>query len=169
MDSLHAKADIETYKEMSKIAEKLNDKNTDLLKMIRRCIKDKTHLLNTIIKENGSIETQLRNAIIGALGGKYVFWDDEDVNRCKYMRIDGIKLTGYADKTVSLTGRTLHLDYGFCPQFCEDSSVNLSSMSTIEKGFTELHVIEFDELCKLVEKHVPFMLDYIKKLAEKLK
>ena len=166
MDSLRAKADIETYKEMSKIAEKLNDKNANLLDMIRRCTKSKTRLLSKVIKENGSIETQLRNAIVGALGGKYVFWDDEDVNRCKYMRIDGIKLTGYGDKTVYLTGRTLHLDYGFCPQFCEDSSVCLSTMSTTEKGLTELHVIEFDELCKLVEKHTPFMLDYIKKLAE---
>ena len=166
MDSLRSKADIETYREMSKIAEKLNDKNTNLLDMIRRCIKGKAQLLRKIIKENGSIETQLRNAIVGALGGKYVFWDDEDINRCKYMRIDGIKLTGYADKTVYLTGRTLHLDYGFYPQFCEDSSVCLSTMSTIEKGLTELHVIEFDELCKHVEKHTPFMLDYIKKLAE---
>lgn len=166
MDSLRSKADIETYKEMSKIAEKLNDKNTDLLDMIRRCTKSKTRLLNKIIKQNGSIETQLRNAIVGALGGKYVFWDDEDVNSCKYMRIDGIKLAGYADKTVYLTGRTLHLTYGFCPEFCEDSSVCLSVMSTIEKGLTELHVIDFDELCKLVEKHTPFMLDYIKKLAK---
>jgi hypothetical protein len=33
----------------------------------------------------------------------------------------------------------------------------------------EVNVIEFDELCKLVEKHVPFMLDYVKKLEEKLK
>jgi hypothetical protein len=39
-------------------------------------------------------------------------------------------------------------------------------MSTIEQGLTELHIIDFDELCKLVEKHTPFMLDYIKKLAE---
>lgn len=166
MDSLHAKADIETYKEMSKIAEKLNDKNTDLLDMIRCCTKGKARLLNKIIKQNGSIEEQLRNAIIGVLGGKYVFWDDVNIHYCKYMRIDGITLTGYGDKTVSLTGRTLHLDYGFCPQFCEDSSVYLSTMSTTEKGLTELHVIEFDELCKLVKKHTPFMLGYIKKLAE---
>lgn len=166
MDSLRSKADIETYREMSKIAEKLHDKNTNLLDMIRRCIKGKAQLLRKIIKEKGSLETQLHNAIVGALGGKYVFWDDEDVTRCKYMRIDGINLAGYADKTVYLTGRTLHLDYGFYPQFCEDSSVCLSVMSTIEKGLTELHVIEFDELCKHVEKHTPFMLDYIKKLAE---
>ena len=166
MDSLHYKADIETYREMSKIAEKLHDKNTELLDMIRRCTKGKAHLLRKIIKENGSIEKQLRNAIIGALGGKYVFWDDEDVNNCKYMRIDGLTLTGYGDKSVYLTGRTLHLDYGFHPYFNEESSLYLSRMSTIEQGLTELHVIEFDELCKLVEKHTPFMLDYIKKLAE---
>lgn len=165
MDSLHAKADIETYKEMSEIAEKLHDKNTELLDMIRHCRKDKTHLLNKIIKQNGSIETQLRNAIIGALGGKYVFWDDEDVNRCIYMRIDGITLTGPGDKSVYLTGRTLQFDYGFCPLFDENSSLYLSRMSTIEQGLTELHAIEFDELCKLVEKHTPFMLPYIQKLS----
>ena len=166
-DSVHAKADIETYKEMSKIAEKLNDKNTDLLEMIRRCTQGKAHLLRKIIKENGSLEKQLRNAIVGSLGGKYVFWDDEDVNNCKYMRIDGLTLTGPGDKSVWLTGRTLHLDYGFHPYFNEESSFYLSRMSTIEQGLTELHVIEFDELCKLVEKHTPFMLDYIKKLAYK--
>lgn len=163
---MHTKADIETYKEMSKIAEKLNDKNNGLLDMIRRCTKDKTRILNDLIKQNGSFEEQLSNAIVGALGGKYVFCDDEDINLCKYMRIGGIKLTGYADKSVSLTGRTLHLDWGFCPNFVEDSSLYLSCMSTIEKGLADLHAIEFDELCKLVEKHTPFMLDYIKKLAE---
>lgn len=166
MDSMHAKADIETYREMSKVAEKLYDKKPDLLDMIRRCSKGKAHLLRKIIKENGSLEKQLRNAIIGALGGKYVFWDDEDFNHCKYMRIDGTTFTGPGDKSVWLTGRTLHLDYGFCPYFNEESSLYLSRMSTIEEGLTELHLIKFDELCKLVEKHTPFMLDYIKKLAE---
>jgi hypothetical protein len=166
MDSMHAKADIETYREMSKVAEKLHDKNTDLLDMICRCIKGKAQVLRKIIKENGSLEKQLRNAIIGELGGKYVFWDDEDVNNCKYMRIDGLTLTGPGDKSVWLTGRTLHLDYGFCPYFNEESSLYMSRMSTIEQGLPELHVIEFNELCNLVEKHTPFMLDYIKKLAE---
>lgn len=165
MDSLHAKADIETYKEMSKIAEKLNDKNADLLDMIRRCTQDKTQLLNKLVKQNGSFEKQLRNAIVGSLGGKYVFWDDEDINLCKYMRIDGIKITGFGDKSVSLTGRTLLLDWGFSPDFEEDASLYLSRMNMIETGLAELHVIEFDKLCKLVEKHTPFMLDYIKKLA----
>jgi len=167
MDSLHAKADIETYKEMSKIAEKLNDKNADLLDMIRRCTQDKTQLFNKLVKQNGSFEKQLRNAIVGSLGGKYVFWDDEDINLCKYMRIDGIKITGFGDKSVSLTGRTLLLDWGFSPDFEEDASLYLSRMNTIETGLAELHVIEFDKLCKLVEKHTPFMLDYIKKLAYK--
>jgi hypothetical protein len=83
------------------------------------------------------------------------------------MRIDGLTLTGPGDKSVWLTGRTLHLDYGFHPYFNEESSFYLSRMSTIEQGLTELHVIEFDELCKLVEKYTPFMFDYIKKLAYK--
>lgn len=169
MDSIHATADIETYKEMSKIAEKLNDKNTDLLDMIRRCIKDKTRLLNKVIKQNGSIEKQLHNVILWALGGKYVFWNNEDINLCDYMRIDGIRIEGLGDKSISLTGRTLHLEWGFSPQFVEDSSLYLARMSTIEEGLADLHVIEFDELCKLVEKHTPFMLDYIKKLAENKK
>lgn len=166
-DSVHAKADIETYKEMSKIAEKLNDKNADLLERIRRCTQGKTQLLNELVKQHGSFEKQLKNAIVGSLGGKYVFWDDEDINLCKYMRIDGIQITGFGDKSVSLTGRTLLLDWGFSPDFEEDASLYLSRMSTIETGLAELHVIEFHELCKLVEKHVPFMLDYVKKLAYK--
>lgn len=165
-ESIHADADIETYKKMSEIAEKLNDKNADLLDMIRRCSKDKKHRLNKIIKQNGSIEKQLRNAIIGAIGGKYVFWYDEDINYCKYMRVDGIKFTGYGDKWVSLTGRKFLVDTDFCPKFDEDSSLDLSKMNTIEKGLSKLHVIEFAELCKLVEKHVPFMLPYIQKLGE---
>lgn len=165
MDSIHAKADIETYREMSKIAEKLHDKNTDLLDMIRRCAKGKTHLLNKIVKQNGDLEKQLRNALIGAFGGKYVLWDDENINLCIYMRIDGVTFTGHGDKSVSLTGSTLQLDYGFSPLFAENSSLYMSRMSTIEKGLAELHVIEFGELCKLVEKHVPFMLPYIQKLS----
>lgn len=165
MGSRHAEADIETYKKMSKIAENLNDKNIDLLDMIRRCTKGKTRLRNKIIKENGSIEKQLRNAIIGAIGGKYVFWDDENVNCCKYMRIDGVTFTGPGDKSVSLTVSALRLAYGVYPEFVEDSSLYLSSMSTIEKWLAKLHVIDFNELCKLVEKHVPFMLPYIQKLS----
>jgi len=165
MDSMHAKADIETYNKMSKIAEELHDKNPDLLDMIRRCTKGKTHLLNKIVKQNGGLEKQIRNVLMGAFGGKYVFWDDENVNLCRYMRIDGVTFTGHGDKSVSLTGRTLHLDYGYSPEFVEDSSLYLSRMSTIEQGLTELHVIDFNELCKLVEKRVPFMLPYIQKLS----
>lgn len=165
MDSIHANADIETYKEMSKIAEKLHDKNTDLLDMIRRCSKDKKRLINKIVKQNGGLENQLRNSLIGAFDGKYVFWDDEDITLCRYMRIDGVTFTGPDDKSVSLTGRTLSFDWRFSPEFIKESSLYLSRMSTIEQGLTELHVIDFNELCKLVEKHTPFMLPYIQKLS----
>ena len=41
-------------------------------------------------------------------------------------------------------------------------------MSKLSTKVDCLHVVEIDELLKEVEKHTPFMLDFIKKLTENM-
>ena len=41
-------------------------------------------------------------------------------------------------------------------------------MSTLDAKVDCLHVVEIDDLLKEVEKHTPFMLDYMKKLTENM-
>lgn len=166
MDSIKAKADIDTYYEMLKLTDKLNNQDSALLDMIKRGITGKTLLLNDMNTRHGTCEEQLQHAILDSLNGKYVFWDHEEINLCRYMRIDGINMQTYgSDINLFLTGPSLVLDWGFSPLFNTDSRCFLSTMTKIDTKLHTLHVINFDELCKLVEKHTHFMLDYIKKLA----
>ena len=167
-NSIKANADIDTYNEMLKLSEKLNNQDSALLDMIKHCIKGKTQLLNDIIKQHGTYEEQLHHVISDSLNGKYVFWDSEEINLCRYMRVDSIAMKKYGDDiNVFLNGPSLVLDWGFSPLFNKDSGCFLSTTAKLDTELNSLHVIGFDELCELVEKHTPFMLDYIKKLALK--
>ena len=166
----NAREDIDTYKKMNELCDKIHTEKTSLFDMIHSCIEASTKVLGDIESKHGKYENHLHNVCRDILKGKYVYWDADDVHCVKYMHIDGVKLVKYGDDMeLSLHGSILGLDWGGGPSFAPDTGIFLSYLTHIDKSFEKLHIVEFDELCKLVEKHTPFMLDYIKKLAEKLK
>jgi hypothetical protein len=134
--------------------------------MIQNCIDCSTKFIGDIDSKHGNYETHLHNVLRDILKGKYVYWDADSVDGVRYMRIDGLGFKRYGDEIeVLLNGASLSFDWGGGPVFASDTTQFLSYISKINKSLTKLHVIGFDELCKLVEKHVPFMLQYIRKLS----
>ena len=167
---MNAREDIDTFKKMTDLCENIHNEKTSLLDMIHSCIEANTKVLGDIESKHGKCETHLHHVCSDILKGKYVYWDSDDVHCVKYMHIDGVTLKKYGDDMeLSLHGSILGLDWGGGPSFAPDAGIFLSYLTHIDTSFEKLHIVEFDELCKLVEKHVPFMLDYIKKLAEKMK
>lgn len=165
---MHSRNDIETYKKMTELCDKINTDHSGLLDMISSCIDDSKRLIGDIEKKHGKYETHLHNVFSDILKGKYIYWDRDDVHLVRYIRIDGVKLKKYGDDMeLHMNGVSLGLDWGGSPVFVPDAGMFLSYLRDIDKYLNVLHVVEFDELCKLVEKHAPFMLDYIKKLEEK--
>lgn len=163
---INARKDIDTYKKMNELCDKINTEKTSLANMIHSCIDASKKFLGDIESKHGKCETHIRNVFSDVLKGKYVYWDADDVHCVKYMHIDGVKIKKYGDDIeLLLHGSILGLDWGGGPSFAPDTGMFLSYLSEIDKSVEKLHVIDFNELCKLVEKHTPFMLDYIKKLA----
>ena len=164
---MNSRADIETYKEIQKLCDNIHDNKTSLVNMIRDCINASKDLLSDIEKKHGTYETHLHKVLVDNLKGKYIYWDNKDFYCVKYMRIDGVTMKPSGDdKELFMKGPILGFDWGGSPSFAPDSSIFLSYLNKIDKSTEELHIVEFDELCKLVEKYAPFMLDYIKKLAK---
>ena len=163
---INARKDIDTYKKMNELCDKINTEKTSLANMIHSCIDATKKVLADIESKHGKYETHLHNVFSDILKGKYVYWDNDDVHCVKYMHIDGVKIKKYGDDIeLFLHGSILGLDWGGGPSFAPDTGMFLSYLSEIDKSVEKLHVIDFNELCKLVEKHAPFMLDYFKKLA----
>ena len=165
---IQSRNDIETYKKMTDLCNKINNDHSGLLDMIHSCIDASTRLIADIEKKHGKYETHLHNVFSDILKGKYIYWDRDDVHLVRYMRIDGVKLKKYGDDMeLHLNGVSLGLDWSGSPVFVPDAGIFLSYLREIDEYLNVLHVIDFDKLCKLVEKHTPFMLDYIKKLEDK--
>lgn len=163
---INTRQDIDTYKKMNELCDKINAEKTSLANMIHSCIDASKKVLVDIESKHGKYETHLHNVFSDILKGKYVYWDNDDVHCVKYMHIDGVKIKKYGDDIeLYLHGSILGLDWGGGPSFAPDTGMFLSYLSEIDKSVEKLHVIDFNELCKLVEKHAPFMLDYFKKLA----
>lgn len=163
---INTRQDIDTYKKMNELCDKINTEKTSLANMIHSCIDASKKVLADIESKHGKYETHLHNVFSDILKGKYVYWDADDVHCVKYMHIDGVKIKKYGDDMeLLLHGSILGLDWGGGPSFAPDTGMFLSYLSGIDKSVEKLHVIDFNELCKLVEKHAPFMLDYFKKLA----
>ena len=163
---INARQDIDTYKKMNELCDKINTEKTSLANMIHSCIDASKKFLGDIESKHGKCETHIHDVFSDIMKGKYVYWDADDVHCVKYMHIDGVKIKKYGDDMeLILHGSILGLDWGGGPSFAPDTGMFLSYLSEIDKSVEKLHVIDFNELCKLVEKHAPFMLDYFKKLA----
>ena len=167
---INARQDIDTFKKMTELCDKIHNEKTSLVNMIHSCIESTTKVLGDIESKHGKYETHLHKVFSDILKGKYIYWDSDDVHCVKYMHIDGVTLKKYGDDMeLSLHGSILGLDWGGSPSFAPDTDIFLSYLTNIDKSVEKLHIVDFNELCKLVEKHTPFMLDYIKKLAENKK
>ena len=163
---INARQDIDTYKKMNELCDKINTEKTSLANMIHSCIDASKKFLGDIESKHGKCETHIHDVFSDIMKGKYVYWDADDVHCVKYMHIDGVKIKKYGDDMeLILHGSILGLDWGGGPSFAPDTGMFLSYLSEIDKSVEELHIIDFNELCKLVEKHVPFMLPYIQKLS----
>lgn len=162
-------SDIERYKKMIGIGKTLVTDNAELMNMLTNNMNARSNRIKQLTNEHGNAETNIRNALLGAMKGKFIYWNDGDLNDSKYMRLVDVKMDGWSDKDVFLKGPTIYFDWGVKPKFSADGSVYLSCMSKLSTKVDCLHVVEIDELLKEVETHAPFMLDFIKKLSEKLK
>lgn len=164
---INAQDDIDTFKKMTDLCKVIHNEKPSLVNMIQSCIDECTKVLGDIESRTGNYETHLHDVFNDILKGTYVYCDSDDVHCVKYMRIDGVKLKKYGDDMeLLLYGDILGFDWCGGPLFEPDTYMFVSYMSKLEKGLENLHFIGFDELCKLVEKHVPFMLPYIQKLGE---
>lgn len=162
---INARKDIDTFNKMIELCDEINTDKTSLVTMIRTCIDSSTKFLGDIENKHGKYETHLCSSFMDILKGKYVYWDADDMHCVKYMRIDGVSLKKYGDDMeLFLNGTSFGFDWGGGPVFTPDNGQFLSYLAKIDKSVEKLHVVGLDELCKLVEKYVPFMLPYIQKL-----
>lgn len=164
---INSQEDIDTFKKMTDLCKVIHNEKPSLVNMIQSCIEECTKVLGDIESRTGNYETHIHDVFNDILKGTYVYWDSDDVHCVKYMRIDGVNLKKYGDDIeLLLIGDIFGLDWGGSPSFAPDTSIFVSYLSKLDKALEKLHVIGFDELCKLVEKHVPFMLPYIQKLGK---
>lgn len=161
-------SDIEKYKKMIDIGKTLVTDNAELMTMMTNNMNARSNRIKQLTEEHGNSEANIRNALLGAMKGKFIYWDDGDLKDSKYIRLVDVKMDGWSDKDVFLKGPTIYFDWGVKPKFSADGSVYLSCMSKLSTKVDCLHVVEIDELLKEVEKHTPFMLDFAKKLTENM-
>lgn len=163
-----AKSDIERYKKMIEIGKTLVSDNAEIMTMLTNNMKARSNRIKQLTEEHGNAEANIRNALVDAMKGKFIYWDEGETQHSMYMRLVDVKMDGWRDKDVFLKGPTIYFDWGIKPKFVADGSVYLSYMSKLSDKVDCLHVVEIDDLLKEVEKHTPFMLDFIKKLTENM-
>ena len=161
-------SDIERYKKMIDIGKTLVTDNAELMTMLANNMNARSNRIKQLTNEHGNAEANIRNALLDAMKGKFIYWDEGDSKPSMYMRLVDVKMDGWSDKAVFLKGPLIYFDWGVKPKFEAKGSVYLSYMSKLSTKVDCLHVVEIDELLKEVEKHTPFMLDFIKKLTENM-
>lgn len=161
-------SDIERYKKMIDIGKTLVTDNAELMTMMTDNMNACSNRIKQLTEEHGNAEANIRQALLDTMKGKFIYLDDRDAQHSRYIRLVDVKMDGWSDKDVFLKGPLIYFYWGIKPKFEADCSVYLSRMSKLSDKVDCLHVVEIDELLKEVEKHTPFMLDFIKKLSEKL-
>lgn len=163
-----AKSDIERYKKMIEIGKTLVTANDSLMKMMNDDMNARSNRIEQLTKDHGNAEANIHDALLDAMKGKFIYWDEGNTQHSMYMRLDDVKMDGWSDKAVYLKGPLIYFDWGIVPKFSPDGSVYLSYMTKLSAKVDCLHIVEIDELLKEVEKHTPFMLDFIKKLTDNM-
>ncbi len=163
-----ANSDIDRYKKMIEIGKTLVTANDSLMKMMNDDMDAHSNRIKQLTKEHGNAEANIHDALLNAMKGKFIYWDEGKTQNSRYMRLDDVKMDGWSDKAVYLKGPLIYFDWGIIPKFTPDGSVYLSYMTNLSAKVDCLHIVEIDELLKEVEKHTPFMLDFIKKLTENM-
>ena len=163
-----AQSDIDRYKKMIDIGKTLVTANDELMQMLTNNMNARSNRIKQLTKDHGNAEANIRNALVDAMKGKFIYWDEGKTQDSRYMRLVDVKMDGWSDKAIYLKGPLIYFDWGIKPKFDADGSVYLSYMSDLRDKVDCLHVVETDDLLKEVEKHTPFMLDFIKKLTEKM-
>lgn len=163
-----AYSDIERYKKMIEIGKTLVTANDSLIKMMNDDMNARSNRIEQLTKHHGNAEANIHDALLNAMKGKFIYWDEGNTQHSMYMRLDDVKMDGWSDKAVYLKGPLIYFDWGIVPKFSPDGSVYLSYMTKLSAKVDCLHIVEIDELLKEVEKHTPFMLDFIKKLTDNM-
>jgi len=163
-----ANSDIERYKKMIEIGKTLVTDNAELMQMLTNDMNARSKRIKELTKEHGNAEANIRNALLDAMKDKFIYWDGGDTQHSNYIRLVDVKMDGWSDKAVYLKGPLIYFDWGVKPKLSPDGSVYLSYMSKLSEKVDCLHIVEIDELLKEVEKHTPFMFDFIKKLTENM-
>lgn len=161
-------SDIERYKKMIEIGKTLVTANDSLIKMMNDDMNARSNRIEQLTKDHGNAEANIHDALLDAMKGKFIYWDEGNTQHSMYMRLDDVKMDGWSDKAVYLKGPLIYFDWGIVPKFSPDGSVYLSYMTKLSAKVDCLHIVEIDELLKEVEKHTPFMLDFIKKLTDNM-
>lgn len=163
-----AKSDIDRYKKMIDIGKTLVTENPELMTMMTNNMDARSNRIKQLTKDHGNAEANIRNALLDAMKGKFVYLDGGKTQDSRYMRLVDVKMDGFSDKAVYLKGPLIYFDWGMIPKFSPDGSVYISYMTNLSKKVDCLHIVEIDELLKEVEKHTPYMLDFIKKLTDNM-
>ena len=164
----HAREDIETYRKMMELADKLHVGGANMTSSLKSRIVSGSEAAGELVKTYDEVEKRLTSALVGALEGKYLYWNGQGWSGDRIARCTGVKFDGKWDKSIYVYGPSVSFDRDGIPEYnAEDKDCGwyLSSMSGLNKSISELHVVEWDTLVELVEKHAPFLLDMVKKLT----
>lgn len=159
----HAWEDIETYRKMMELADTLHVGGANMTSSLKSSIVSGSEAAGELAKTYDEVEKRLTSALVDALEGKYLYWNDHGECFKRITRCTGLNFTGKGDKSIYVHGPSVSSDWSGVPE-CNAGGWYLSSMSGLNKSISELHVVEWDTLVELVEKHAPFLLDMVKKL-----
>lgn len=169
-DAMNARHDLNVYTKMQEVAKELRGKRDDLASLLSDTIKDATSHVSEIVNSYNGIEKQVLGVLTGYLKGKYVFWNDDDGEWSKIMRIDDVTLDKYGHGEVSLHGPCVApLRWDFRDECKYADGMFWTRLTDLSKGLSELNIVEWEDLLGYVEKHAPFAMELIKQLGKDYK
>lgn len=165
----NAQEDIETYRKMMELANKLHVGGAATASSLKSSIVSGSKAAGELAKTYAEVEGQLCAALTAVMEGKYIYWNDHGECFKRITRCTGLKFDGKRDKSIYVHGPSVLFDWSDIPT-CnagdKDCGWYLSYMSDLNKSIPDLHVVEWDTLVELVEKHAPFLLNMVKKLKK---